>query len=114
MSIAAVVLLTLFTVTFFFYAILYANRFIKLYIAHIHQWVPANSLSEIPSVLPLVVPMIPATFFSLLGLATMVTAMRFVSAYVNSTADVPESDSVIERIAREVGGIIRTARGAGE
>lgn len=114
MSVTAVVSMAGFTITFFFYAILYAHRFIQIYIAHVHQLVPATGLDQPSAVLPLVVPMIPATFFSVLGLATMVTCMRFISAYVNHAAEPHESSSVIERLSREIGGIIRTARSGGE
>jgi hypothetical protein len=114
MSVLAVVGMAAFTVTFFSYAIIYAHRFIQIYIAHVHQLMPAEGLNEPSAVLPLVVPMIPATFFSVLGLATMVTCMRFISAYVNHAAEPQDSGSVIGRLSREIGGIIRTARGGGE
>lgn len=113
MSVVAVVGMAIFTVTFFVYAIIYAHRFIQLYIAHVHQLVPATGMDEPSAVLPLVVPMIPASFFSVLGLATMVTCVRFITAYVNATEDHEQQSSVIERIAREVGGIVRAAKSGG-
>lgn len=110
MSIAAVVSMAAFTLAFFTYAIFYAHRFIKLYIAHVHQLIPADGLSETSAVLPLVIPMLPATFFSVLGLATMVTCVRFITAYVNATGSDSSDATLIERLAREIAGILRALK----
>lgn len=113
MSIGAVFAMGVFIVTFFCYAIIYAHSFIKTYQEHIHSWIPAGSVGDAPSVLPLVVPMMPAVFFSVLGLATLITCIRFITAYVNAQEDQGNDSSVIERISREVASIIRAVKSGG-
>lgn len=114
MSVMAVVIMASFSIAFFTYAIIYGHRFIKIYASHVHQWVLVNQDGVSSSILPLVIPVIPATFFSVLGLATTVTCVRFISSYVNSTPQSQESSSLVERLAREVGNIIRVAKGGGD
>ncbi|PRY72444.1 hypothetical protein [Halomonas ventosae] len=112
MSIAAVAFMGLFTFAFFLYAIRFAHRFIAAYRQHIGNWVDNGSTPDMSSVLPLMVPMVPAFFFSVLGLATMITCIRFITAYVNPQ-DENEDGALIERLVREVAGAIRSLKSGG-
>lgn len=114
MSVIAVGTMATFAVAFFCYAIIYAHRFIQLYVEHVHHWVSTKDVQNAPAIIPFIIPMIPATFFSVLGLVTMVTCIRFISSYINASNEESNKDSVIERVAREVGEIIRTAKGYNE
>lgn len=110
----AVVVMAGFSIVFFGHAIYYGNHFIKVYTSHIHRWASEQADGASSSILPLVIPVVPATFFSLLGLATMVTCVRFISAYVNSTPESRDADSLIERLIREIGNVIRLTKGGGD
>lgn len=110
MTIGAAIFLLFFTLTFFTYAIIFAHGFITVYKAHVHQLVPDSGTTEAASVLPFLVPLMPATLFSALGVATMVTAMRFVNAYVNIDETPGNGGVLIERIAREIGGILKSLK----
>lgn len=114
MSVAAVGAMAVFTLAFFTYAIIYGHRFIQLYVDHVHQWASPNDIGDTPTVLPFLVPMIPATFFSVLGLVTMVTCVRFISSYVNLLNEERQEGSIIERVTREVGDLIRATKGYGD
>lgn len=112
MSISAVVLMGVFTVAFFTYAIQFAHSFIDAYKHHVETWVKNGSTPDASSFLPFMVPMVPAFFFSALGLITMITCMRFVSAYVNSPNE-DEGGALLERLVREIAGAIKAVKGSG-
>lgn len=69
MSIGAVAFMGLFTFAFFWYAIRFAHRFIAAYRQHIGNWVDNGNTPDMSSVLPLMVPMVPAFFLVLRRLA---------------------------------------------
>ncbi|MGM0535531.1 MAG: hypothetical protein ACQER5_05590 [Pseudomonadota bacterium] len=112
MSIAAAVVMGIFTFAFFYYAIRFAHSFIAAYTNHIENWVSNGDTPELPSVLPFMVPMVPAFFFSVLGLATMITCIRFITAYVNPQDD-DHDGNLIERLVREIAGAVRAIKSGG-
>lgn len=112
MSIFAVFFMGTFTLAFFFYAIRFAHSFIEAYTQHIEAWVKNGNTPDVSSVLPFMVPMVPAFFFSALGLITMITCMRFVSAYV-APQDDNQDGALLERLVREIAGAIKAIKGGG-
>ncbi|WP_311945768.1 hypothetical protein [Halomonas piscis] len=112
MSISAVLLMGLFSCAFFFYAIQFAHSFIHAYKHHVETWMQNGTTPDMSTVLPFMVPMVPAFFFSALGLITMITCMRFVSAYVNPPED-KQDGALLERLVREIAGAIKAVKGGG-
>ncbi|MDL4863416.1 hypothetical protein NPJ88_013825 [Halomonas elongata] len=112
MSILAVVAMGLFSFTFFFYAILFAHSFIDAYRHHVKTWVENGNTPELSTVVPFMVPMVPAFFFSVLGVITMITCMRFITAYVNPQDD-DQNGELLQRLIREVASAIKTVKGGG-
>lgn len=110
MTITAAAFLLLFTATFFVYAIYFAHGFLEVLGNHIHAY--QKSEGEI-SILPFLMPFMPATLFAALGIATMVTAMRFINAYVNAMDERNDGLFVIERIIREVAGAVKNIKSGG-
>lgn len=110
MTIIAAAFLLLFTATFFVYAIYFAHGFLEVLASHIHAY--QKSEGEI-STLPFLMPFMPATLFAALGVATMVTAMRFINAYVNAMDERSDGLFVIERIIREVAGAVKNIKSGG-
>lgn len=113
MSILAVLLMGAFTIAFFTYAIRFAHGFITAYKKHVATWMENGNTPDVSSVIPFMVPMVPAFFFSALGLITMITCMRFVSTYVNPQDD-DQDGALLERLVREVAGAIKAVKGGGE
>ena len=99
MTITAAVFLLLFTATFFIYAIYFAHGFLEVLGNHIHAY--QKSKAEI-SILPFLMPFMPATLFAALGVATMVTAMRFINAYVNTLDERNDGIFIIEKTISEI------------
>lgn len=112
MSISAVALMGTFSFAFFFYAIQFAHSFIGAYKQHVEKWVDNGSTPDASSVLPFMVPMVPAFFFSAMGIITMITCMRFITAYVNPQDD-DQSGELLQRLIREVATAIKTVKGGG-
>lgn len=112
MSILAVAFMGIFTLAFFFYAIKFAHSFIDAYTHHIEKWVENGNTPDLSTVLPFTVPMVPAFFFSALGLITMITCMRFVSAYV-APQENNQGGALLERLVREIAGAIKAIKGGG-
>ena len=74
MAITAAFFLLASTLTFFVYAIVFAHGFIGILENHIHAY---SEIEGEKSIIPFLIPFMPATLFAALGVATMVTAMRF-------------------------------------
>lgn len=126
MAIAAVVLLALFTLCFFLKAICYGSRFvwlqdtIMLSSGMLSSGMPSSNVSieKALSALPfLAVSMLPAIFFSILGIVTMITSIRFITSFMNphdSDSSVSLIESIIDRITQAVTVIVRNFKGTPE
>ncbi len=115
MALVSVIGMGIFIAIFFGIATCFAWRFFHLYLKHL-QLVGHRGGQPAPGLdglLPFVVPMMPAFFFSLLGLVTLITCTRFITSYVNSTNDDSDDANLIERIARSIAGILRELKGGG-
>lgn|GEM_PF-6286398 len=99
MTIIAAGVLLFFTVCFFVYTIIFAHGFLNILSDHIHAY---NKIQGEKSIIPFLMPFMPATLFAALGVATMVTAMRFVNAYVNALDERNDGIFIIEKIISEI------------
>lgn len=113
----AVSVMGAFVVGFFSIASCFAWRFFHIYLEHLrgighsNEATASSPVFGFDGILPFVVPMMPAFFFSLLGLVTLVTCTRFITSYVNSTNDDSDDANLVERVAREIAGIIKAWKG---
>lgn len=110
MSITVASLMGSLSLVFFALAIFFAFRFADNYYLHFHS--DASLLN--PTKLALaafLIPVVPATFFSILGIITLVTTSRFVTTFTNQNERNDDDVGTIQTLMREVGSIIKNIKG---
>ncbi|PSF12408.1 hypothetical protein [Marinobacter shengliensis] len=110
MSITIACLMGTLSLVFFALAIWFAFRFADNYYLHFHS--DASHINPTKLVLAaFLIPVVPATFFSVLGIITLVTTSRFVTAFTNQNERNEDDVGTIQTLMREVGSIIKNIKG---
>lgn len=97
------------TLAFFGLASYFAIKFACNYYEHIHNALDLSSPNT-TGIAALLVPIIPATFFSVLGLITLITTSRFVSSFTNESKPTDDGTIITDAI-REIVSALKGLKG---
>jgi len=97
------------TLVFFFLATCFAIKFTFNYYEHFHNALNLSNPNK-TGIVALIIPIIPATFFSILGIVTLITTSRFVSSFANDSQP-PSDGSIIQDTIREVISALKSIKG---